>query len=406
MLRVLQVHNFYQQPGGEDEVYRAEAELLRSRGHTVLQYTTHNDAIQTLSPASVAVNTIWNKRSYDELDALIRSESPDVIHFHNTFPLISPSAYYSAAKHNIPVVQTLHNYRLICPNATLFRGGAVCEQCINHSVPFPSIRHGCYRNSRAASSVVAGLLALHRGMGTWTTKTQVYVALTEFARDKFVQGGIPASKIAVKSNFLAHDPGRGASDARYALFVGRLVPEKGISTLIQAWQRIGREIPLKVVGDGPLRYAFHTHLPGIECIGYRTKSEVLSLMRGATCLVFPSEWYEGLPTTIMEAFGCGKPVVTSRLGSMKEILSEGIEGLHFHPGDPEDLARAVSLIWQNHDLRTSLSAGARRAYETRYTADANYPKLIEIYSRAIADVTQRTRYTGSGNKLTLKADAL
>ena len=250
-MRVVLVHNYYQQPGGEDQVFAAEGRLLEARGHHVYRHTVHNDEVSGYNKAALAKATLWNGDSYRELRAIFRRERAEVVHVHNTLPLVSPAVYYAAKAEGVAVVQTLHNYRLLCPAATFLRDGRVCEDCLGRA-PWPGVVHACYRDSVAASSVLASMLTYHRARRTWTEMIDVYVALTEFAREKFVEGGLPEAKIVVKPNFLDSHLSTPEEPKAYALFVGRLSKEKGLSVLLSAWRTLGARIPLKIVGDGPL----------------------------------------------------------------------------------------------------------------------------------------------------------
>jgi glycosyltransferase involved in cell wall biosynthesis len=387
-MKILLAHNLYKQPGGEDQVFAAEAALLEARGQRVVRYTVHNDQVEGMSGPALAGATLWNRSIYRELRAMFRRERPDVVHFHNTFPLISPAAYHAARAEAVPVVQTLHNYRLLCPNAMLMREGRVCEDCLGRAVPWAGAARACYRESRAASGVTTLMLATHRALGTWKEAVDVYVALTEFARRKFVEGHLPANKIVVKPNFV--EAGICQSDGRgdYALFVGRLSPEKGVRVLLQAWRNLPH-VPLKILGDGPLIEEARETVRDdklaarVEVLGRRGRGEVLNLMRGARVVVFPSQWYEGFPLTIAEAFACGVPVVASRLGAMEEIVSDGRTGLHFTPGDAADLAAKITWVWAHEQETKEMGREARREYEKKYTAERNYRMLTEIYRRAI-----------------------
>jgi len=309
------------------------------------------------------------------------------MHVHNTVPLISPTVYYAAKAEGITVVQTLHNYRLFCPNALFFRNGHVCDDCMGKFVPFPGILHACYRESRAAMTVAVVMLSLHRVLRTYSRMVDMYIALTEFARHKFIEGGIPAEKIMVKPNFLHSDPSISERDREYALFVGRLSPEKGLRTLLKAWQQL-KIIPLKLVGDGPLMDETHWFvgtgkLECIEVLGSCNHEQVIALMKNARFLVFPSEWYETFGMTIIEAFACSTPVVTSRLGAMIEIVEDGRTGLNFDAGNPDDLAAKVKWVWTHPRKREEMGREARREYEEKYTAGRNYKILMDIYKTAI-----------------------
>lgn len=384
-MKILRVHNYYQQAGGEDAVVASETALLRSRGHDVVEHFVHNDAIEQMGRVAVAAKTIWNRDSHRTLRELIAREKPDIAHFDNTFPLVSPAGYYAARDAGVPVVQTLHNYRLLCVNATLFRDGHVCEECIGKSVPWPGVKHACYRDDRKASAVVAAMLGVHRAMGTYREAVDVYIALTDFARRKYIEGGLPARKIVVKPNFLDTDPGVGPGEGRFALFVGRLAEEKGVRVLVDAWRRVGDRLPLRIVGSGPLGDEIRgsaADVPGITILGRRPLDEVMEMMGQATCLVFPSTWYEGLPRTIVESFAKGTPVVASDLGSMAELVDHGQTGLKFRPGDPEDLARQIEHLMADRTQLPAMRAAARAAYESKYTADVAYDALMSIYRMA------------------------
>ena len=251
-MKILLLHNYYQRSGGEDEVFLTDASLLEKHGHEVRRYCVHNTSVDDLSYLRLAGQTLWNADSYRQLRTLFRTESPDIAHFHNTFPLISPSAYYAAAAAGVPVVQTLHNFRLLCPNALLYRDGHVCGDCIGRTVAWPAIVHKCYRESRPATAVTAGMLAAHRVMGTWSHMVATYITLTEFARQKFIEGGLPADRLLVKPNTLRDDPGQGDHRGGFGLFVGRLSNEKGLDVLLDAWRQLREPLKLLIVGSGPL----------------------------------------------------------------------------------------------------------------------------------------------------------
>jgi glycosyltransferase involved in cell wall biosynthesis len=408
---ILIVHNYYQQPGGEDQVFANEAALLEGRGHRVIRYEEHNSRIGNGNAAGAAVDAVWSSKSARSLTELVRKHKPDVAHFHNTFPLISPAAHYAVQREGVPVVQTLHNYRLLCPNATLFRDGAVCEECVERQSLLPAIRHGCYRGSRRATTAVATMLSVHRAAGTWQREVDVYIAVSEFARRKFIEGGLPASRIVVKRNFVAPDPGVGAGAGGYAMFAGRLSAEKGIGVLASAWRELS-DIPLVVVGEGPLAGVFAessverlkpvpavaTHgaapqaeVQGAALLGRQPREKFLSLMSEARVLIFPSVWYEGAPGTIAEAFACGLPVIASNLGAMAEMVDHERTGLLFEPGDGADLACKVRWAFEHPEAVDAMRVEARREFEEKYTADRNYEELMAIYETAIANKKRARR---------------
>lgn len=385
-MKILMVHNHYQQPGGEDQVFASEVHLLETYGHQVVSYAVYNDQVEGLNPIFLAANTVWNRSAYCELRSLIRRERPQIAHFHNTLPLISPAAYYAAAAEGVPVVQTLHNYRLLCPNGVLFRDSHVCEECLGKSVPWPGVVHACYRGSRAATGVVATMLTLHRTLRTWTNVVDMYIVLTEFARQKFIQGGLQPEKLVVKSNFVHYDPGFGEGLGGYALFVGRLSPEKGIGTLLASWEQLGKKIPLKIVGDGPLASQVAEvvrRVPGVEWLGQKSVEEVYTLMGGASMLILPSEWYETFGRVAIEAFAKGTPVITANIGAIAELVEPDRTGLHFHPGDPKDLATQVEWTLTHPAEFAKMRQEARAEYKAKYTAEQNYRLLMEIYERVV-----------------------
>lgn len=394
IMNILQIHNYYQQPGGEDRVFHSEAELLISNGHNVIQYTLHNDQINHLSKAALFRKTIWNTASYHEVEQLIIQNKPDVCHFHNFFPLISPSAYYACQKNNVPVVQTLHNYRLICLNALLLREGSVCEDCVHKIFPFPGVIHGCYHQSKAASFVVSAMLGVHRLMGTWSRQVDTYIALTEFAKKKFVEGGLPAKKIFVKPNFVVSNIGLSHS-SQYALFVGRLSAEKGIISLLEAWKNLDH-IPLIIIGDGPLfkfakEYNERNCLGSIELLGSQSKIDVTRHLMQASFLVFPSNCFETFGMTIIEAFACGVPVISTQLGAPTDIIENQRTGLFFQPGSSHDLAEKVKWAWENKTIMEEMGNNARLEYESKYTAEKNLEALEEIYKQTIENYKTRDK---------------
>lgn len=388
-MKVLVVHNAYQQAGGEDAVFRNEAQLLRQHGHEVFEYLDDNQRIPTLGKLRLGIETMWSRSSYKTLSGLLADCRPDVAHFHNTFPLISPSAYYAAKKHDAAVVQTLHNFRLLCPNAIFLRNGRVCEDCLGKTVALPGIIHGCYRGSRTASAGVAAMVAMHRTLGTWSNAVDLYVALSEFARSKFIQGGLPSEKLVVKPNGLAEDPGQGSGDGNFALFAGRLSTEKGVGVLLSAWSTIGHELPLKIAGDGPaseeVRQACHD-TTGLQWLGAQPRLRVLSLMKQARFIVIPSICYENFPAVAVEAFAAGTPVVASNIGALPSIVDDGRTGLLFRPGDASDLRTKALALANDANRLAGMRRQARIEFEQRYSPAASYPLLIEAYRRAIRAV--------------------
>jgi glycosyltransferase involved in cell wall biosynthesis len=389
-MRILVVHNYYQARGGEDTNREAEMQLLREAGHEVVEYTRHNNEILEFTPfakAKLGLDTVWASRTYRELGRIIERTSPAVVHFHNTFPLISPSAYYACRQKDVPVVQTLQNFRLLCPGGNFLRSGRVCEDCQSHSL-LSSIAHGCYRGSRVQTGVVAGMLGFHRVVMTWSKLVNQYVTCTNFARAKFLAAGFPGQLLSVKPNFIASDPGAREGRGNNALFVGRFSEEKGPQLLPEAWAKLPRDIPFEFIGDGPMRGMIEDRCRALKVAkvsfhGWLGKSELLGRLKNARFLIVPSVCYEGFPLAIVEAFGCGVPVIASRLGSMAEIVVDGKTGLHFTAGDAADLAVKVEWAWKHPGEMEEMGRAARREYEEKYTPEINYKLLMEIYQRAI-----------------------
>ena len=390
-MKIAIVHNTYQRPGGEDMIVAAETALLESRGHKVVRYSRSNDEIAALSGAQrllTAKNIVHSERSKREIFDLLKNEKPDVVHVHNTFMVISPSVYEACRQAEVPVVQTLHNYRLLCPGWSLSRDGQICEECLEHGL-WRGVWHGCYRDSKWMTAAVALMLQVHRRRGTWTHSVDSYVALTNFAREKFIQGGIPAPAIHVKPNFPDYDPGERTSPGHFALFIGRLDPEKGVKTLLSAWERLRDRIPLVVMGDGPLRQSLEAEVAAknrsnIAFTGWCERADVVAAIKAAAFLVIPSTWYEGFPMTLVEAFACGTPVICSRLGGLQEIVEHHRTGLHFNPGDASDLASTVASAWAQPSLLCAMGHAARKEFEAKYTAARNYELLLKIYEQTIA----------------------
>ena len=390
-MKVAIVHNTYQQRGGEDVVVDQESRLLESQGHTVICYRRSNDEMEQFSkPRQLLMvkDIVHSGSSKREIRNLIRTEKPDLVHVHNTFMMISPSVYEVCQEENVPVLQTLHNYRLMCPGWTLSRDGEVCEECITDGL-WRGILHGCYRNSRAMTAAVALMLKVHRMRGTWSDCVDGYVTLSEFARHKFIDGGLPARKIHVKPNFVECDPGMRTTAGNYALFVGRLSPEKGTNILISAWSKLKNSLPLFIVGEGPIRETLEAQvaslgLTNITFRGWLPRDQILMAMKEAAFLTMPSVWYEGFPMTIAESFACGTPVICSRLGGMQEIVTDQHNGLHFTAGDPQDLAGKIEWACSHPARMTEMGKMARKEYESRYTAEKNYALLMDIYERTMS----------------------
>lgn len=403
-MKIIFVHNSYQQRGGEDVVFEQEVELLRSHGHAVVVYRRSNSEIYghpRLHQMVLAKRTIWASDTRDEIARLIRRENPDLVHVHNTFLMISPSIYSACCDAAVPVVQTLHNYRLLCPGATLMRNGHTCNQCVRGTL-LHSVVHACYRDSRPATATLALMLAVHRARQTWTTMVDCYIALTEFAVRQFVEGGLPAHKIAVKPNFVQPDPGIGNDSGEYALFIGRLSPEKGADILLGAWKQLRGFIPLLIIGDGPIRERLQAEFrcdSRVRFCGELQRAEVFGALKRARFLVVPSRCYENFPVTIAEAYACGVPVIASQIGAMEELVGDGRTGLQFRAGDAADLAKQVDWAWNHPDDLKHMRHECRREFELKYSAERNYQLLMAIYDRVLSGngcrLSNKPRTSGS-----------
>ena len=395
-MKILQCHNLYQVPGGEDAVVNDERALLEAHGHHVVQYLRHNDEVNELGKLRVVAGTVWSRASVRAIDDLIQAEQPDLVHIHNTMPLISPAVYRAIQKRGVPVVQTLHNYRLLCPKGTFYRDGAICEKCLNKSVKWPAVMHACYRDSRAGSAVLTVMGTTHKALGTYTKHIDAFIATSNFARSKVVAGGYPGERIHVKPNFEMHDPAPGSSGSGggggYALYLGRLSPEKGIETLVAAWDRPGNTVPLKVAGTGPEEDAvgaLASRRANVEALGFQSGDALEEVLAGAEVLVMPSINYEGFPKAVAEGYARGLPVLASELGTLAEVIEEGVTGRRVPHADPAALADAAKAMLADRDQLAAMRRNARRAYETKYNAEANYERLMEVYQIAIEHHAQR-----------------
>lgn len=395
-MKIMLVHNTYQEAGGEDVVFESELRLLEGFGHTVIPYLRSNMELQNasfLDRIAIAPRMVWSSKTRREIAAILDARHPDIVHIHNTFMVISPSIYSACSERGIPVVQTLHNFRLLCPGANFFRDGIICNECVDRNL-LQSVVHGCYRNSRSATAGVALMLSLHRALNTWRSSVTRFIVLTEFAKEKFVAAGFPSDKFLVKPNFVDPDPRERVVAGEYALYVGRLMENKGSQVLMNAWKKLPAPYPLQIVGDGPERatreaQARELQLSGVTFRGRLSHAAVFEAIKGARFVLVPSILYEGFSMSIIESFACGTPVLCSRLGGMTELVQHGVTGLHFNPNDPQDLARSVEWAWNHPVELAEMGRAARRKYERDYTAEKNYSLLMGIYEQAVAEGLQR-----------------
>ena len=385
---VLVIHNRYLEAGGEDSVVNAEIDLLRRNGHRVLQYARHNREIAHFSRARKALlpcTTTWDNESYWELRQLIRQERPAIAHCHNLLPLLSPAVYYACEAEGIPVVQTVHNYRLVCPGGNFFRDAAPCDAC--HGSLAKAAMRGCYHNSRRQTSILALMLGTHRALGTWKTKVARYIAPSEFCRTMLIQHGLPANNIAVKPHFAPEILPQRNGLGNYAIFVGRLSEEKGILPLLRIWRELGH-IPLHVVGSGPLQHAARevvrqSSTPNISFVGQLPHDETLRRIRDARFLVAPSRCYETFGMAVLEAMACAVPAIVPRTGAMRELISDRRTGFQVDVDDPGQLSNAIRRAW-SHPLETrEMGRAARHSVLEHYSPQSNYHQMAAIYDAAL-----------------------
>lgn len=391
-MKILQVHNFYKQAGGEDSVLNREKELLLKKGQSVKQFTKNNDEIKgVFKGLYTAITTRFSVKSRNDFDKYLEVNDCDLVHVHNFFPLITPSIFDVTSNKKIPVVLTLHNYRLIHPNGLMLHEGKIDERSIKGSA-YQCVKDGVYRGSIIQTAIVANMIEYHRRKGTWKNKVDAFIALTEFAKRKFVEGGLPADKIFVKPNFvenpftksLQFDPDH---KKKGYLFVGRISEEKGIKDLIDAWINLNPSIQLTIIGDGPLKKVLERKSSAnenVNWLGNISNDEVLFWLSKTKAMIFPSKCYEGFPMTILEAMSIGCPVISSNIGSQESIIEDGSTGLHFKAGDSMDLIDKVSLLESNEELADKLGKNARKEYLNNYTPERNYKMIMEIYDEVIS----------------------
>lgn len=399
-LTVLIVHGRYQQPGGEDSVFDNESAMLEAAGHTVVRYERHNDEVKRISKLSLFFKTIWNRTTYREICALIRQHHPDVIHCHNIFPLISPSVYWAAARQNVPIVQTLHNYRMICINPYLYRKGKLCELCVGRS-PIPGVIRRCYRDSLAASFTVAAMLIIHRMLGTYRNKVTTYMALTEFGRVKFLEARLcDKSKVVVLPNPInageAHSPAPAVSappenGLSTVLYAGRLSPEKGVHILVEAWRILTQRQPatteryrLEIVGDGTERESLEAsaaQLSAVSFAGHIPQQELHARMAKAFILVLPSTCYETFAMSVNESAALGTPSIVSNIGGQASLVEDGVTGYLFAYGSAESLADVLEKALADPAKTSRIGSNARAAFlASDNPPEKNIQALLKIYN--------------------------
>ena len=378
-LRVLIVHNQYRIRGGEDVVVERESRLLEESDVVVGHHLRKSTEIQgLLDQARTALFLSFSERECRSLQHKIREFRPDIVHVHNYFPLLTPAVFTACERERVPVVHTLHNFRIFCANGLLLRGGKNCALCLERHSPWPGVRYGCYRGSTLRTLPVANMI--HR-REEWENKVSKFIAVTEFARAKFIEAGLPAEKLVVKPNFSPDlAPLYPRREGKYAVYVGRLSEEKGIRTLLSAWRKIS--LPLRVVGNGPL--AGLVREAGHELVEGATPESVAGALAAAEFLVMPSECYEGaVPLVLLEAMALGVPVVTSRFGAATEYFREGENAWLFSPGIEAELLSAVERCRSDSAARLRMAGQGRQLYEREFRPERNSQLLKRIYAEVI-----------------------
>ena len=386
---VLVIHNRYLEPGGEDTVVAAEIQLLRQHGHRVLQYARHNREIagfNLLRRAALPLTATWDQESYAELRALIRQERPTIAHCHNLLPLVSPAVYYACASEGVPVVQTVHNYRLVCPGGNFFRNGAACDDCPG-SLTRAAMR-GCYHDSRRHTASVAFMLGAHRALGTWRERVAAYIAPSEFCRDVLCRHGLPPDKIVAKPHFAAEIRPQKNGVGDFAIFAGRLSEEKGILPLLAVWREL-KDIPLVVVGSGPLeevarRLVRESGADHMRFTGQLSHNETLRRIEEARFLIAPSRCYETFGLSVLEAMSSGVPAIVPPAGALRELVADRQTGLVVDVEDAEKLSKAIRRMWSRPLETKEMGRAARHRCLEHYSAESNYRQLIRIYEAALA----------------------
>ncbi len=387
-MKILQIHNQYRQAGGEDTVAATEAAILRTAGHTVVEHRERNPE-GNLAAIDDLLRAPWNSKAASRIGDLVRQHQPDVTHVHNTWYHLTPSVFRAIRQAGSPTVLTLHNYRLVCANSMLLRDGKPCELCVASRNPWYGVRYRCYRGSAVQSTAAAATIAFNRRRETWQKDVDLFLALTEFAKGKMIEGGLPEQRIGIKPNFV-NDPGPRAvapGDSDLVLFVGRLAPEKGPDVLMEAWRRANLDgLRLEIIGDGAMRQGLETNKPsGVALSGPLASSEVRQRMLRARVLVLPSIWYEGLSMVMLEALGAGLPVMASALGAMPDVLRPLGDSWLVEPGNPGALAGQLQGV-TNDTLVDQSSIVARGLYDSLYSPQVGLAGLEMAYRRAQGEV--------------------
>lgn len=389
-MKILLVHNHYRRgASGESTVFEAEKEMLRKREHRIFTYERTNDEIDSyslLQKSALLLQTAWSFTGYQQIKSIIKKEKPDLAHFHNTLPLISPAAYYACRDLRVPVVQTVHNYRIVCANGLFLRDKKLCMSCLKKSV-FNALIYGCYRNSRIQTAAIVFMQILHRYIKTYWNRVNLYIVPTQFVKNIYMEVGLPSEKIRVKPHFVSSTLERTNKDLSYVAYIGRLVAHKGIMTVVKAWKDLP-EIPLKIVGDGPMRYQIEAfikknRMKNIQLTGYLPWKDSMEIIANSSFVVMPSEFHESFGCVIIEAYSLGKPVIASDIEPICSLVRDGETGLIFKRGSALDLANKVKLLSQTPQLKSYLGERAYYEFKNKYSEEENYKILMKIYSEVL-----------------------
>lgn len=394
MMRILIVHNKYLCPGGEDEVVKSEQNMLERFGNTVLLYERSNHEIKSyglMKKIRFFFKDIYVSQTvFQDIQSVLKRFKPDIIHIHNTFSVIGNSIYRAGQEAGIPVVQTLHNYRFLCPIGVFYRGGIICEDCTTKGKKSAVINR-CWKNSYLLSGLLVNTINNAYEKINFSDIVGQFIVPTKFSQEKYVKNGWDPKKLSIKSNFLSTDLRALPKRGDYALFVGSLQSYKGVELLVTAFRKLGRGFPLKIIGDGPLRNIVEesVHQIDSEYLGQQKWQDTIRYIQQAKFLILPSTCYEVSPRVIIEAFACGVPVVVSNIGGMAEAVTHGKTGFHFKVNDSDDLAEKAKHMFEHSEDNRGMGHNARLEYEQKYTVEKNYSVLMSIYQQVLTSFRAR-----------------
>jgi glycosyltransferase involved in cell wall biosynthesis len=387
-MKILFVHNYYKFSGGEDQVFIAEMNLMKTHGHEVYSYSVNNDKINSVfAKIHTAVNLAYSTKSKNEFSKILNEFNPDIVHCHNFFPRLTPSIFDACIEAKIPSVLTLHNYRLVCPSVYLMKNNKPWELSI-HKNPYYTIPFKVYKNSYFGTATIAYMINYHKRKNTWGKKIDKIISLTMFGKNKFIEAGFSPNNMVTKPNFISDPYNKHYHREKFSLFIGRISSEKGINFLLDAWENI--DFSLKIVGDGPLLEKLSKTNKNIHFLGKIPNESVKVLLQQAQFLVFPSQWYEGFPMVLVEALACGTPALVTKIGSMKEIIKDEVHGLHFELGNKKQFIEKSTRLIQNKTFCETMGKNGRKEYLEKYTPEVNYKLLNSIYQDAISNYTKHT----------------